>query len=488
MKRKDADRDWIYERCREVQSEPDDNLDLWAREHYKSTIITFALTIQDILKSPDVTIGIFSHTRPIAKAFLIQIKRELESNIFLQDLFPDILYRFPGKESPCWSIDSGIIVKRSSNPKECTVEAWGLVDGQPTSKHYSILVYDDVVTRESVTTPEQIAKVTEAFSLSLNLSGHNCRKRYIGTRYHANDTYRTIMERGTARSRTYPATEDGTPTGRPVLLTRERLEEKLRDMGSYVFYSQMLQNPMADKAMGFKNEWLMFYNQLRRADKWNYYIIVDPASDKKKTSDYTVMWVIGLGIDNNYYIVDGIRDRINLTERTTRLFDLVRKWQPLNVGYEKYGMMSDIEHIKYVQEQEGYRFSIVELAGSMPKPDRIRRLVPLFEQRRVYFPNRLLFISQEGKAVDLIRELLTDEYETFPVCTHDDMLDCMSRIVDEDLGVKFPKKSDVLPLGMPNKAEEIPDPFNLNKVRTVEDVRPVGNLMTFKESLLSGRN
>ena len=112
--RKDADRDWIYDRCREVEANPNGYLDLWSREHYKSSVITFALNIQEILNNPEVTIGIFSHTRPIAKAFLSQIKREFESNTFLQGLFPDILYENPYKDSPKWSLDDGIIVNTHS--------------------------------------------------------------------------------------------------------------------------------------------------------------------------------------------------------------------------------------------------------------------------------------------------------------------------------------------------------------------------------------
>src|ERR1700759_2393185 len=61
LKRRDCDNDWVFARCREVKAAPDGHLDLWAREHYKSTIITFGLSIQDVLKDPDVTIGIFSH-------------------------------------------------------------------------------------------------------------------------------------------------------------------------------------------------------------------------------------------------------------------------------------------------------------------------------------------------------------------------------------------------------------------------------------------
>lgn len=461
-KRKDINRDWLYQRVREVEANPDNHLDLWAREHYKSTIITFGLTIQEILRNPELTFGIFSHTRPIAKAFLSQIKREFETNVFLQDLFPDVLYKEPHKESPLWSLDSGITVKRKSNPKEATIEAWGLVDGQPTSKHYSRLIYDDVVTRESVTTPEMIAKVTEAFSLSLNLSGQDCKKRYIGTRYHANDTYKVIMDRGTAKPRIYPATHDGTVNGEPVLLTRENLDEKLRDMGSYVFGSQMLQNPLADNAMGFKREWLMYYNNLRNSEKWNYYVLVDPASKKKKKSDYTFMAVIGLAPDNNYYLVDGLRDKLNLTQRTEKLMGFHRKWHPIVIGYEEYGMQSDIEHIQFVQELEGYRFPIIPLGGSMDKEDRIRMLVPIFENFRFYIPYRLLFKSVEDKLVDLIHVLINDEYDCFPVCAHDDGLDCIARILQDELGACFPTISESVPVAMPLKEQEI-DPFNLNR-------------------------
>lgn len=459
-KRYDMDKDWIYDRCREVEANPDGNLDLWSREHYKSSIITFGLTIQDILKNPEETIGIFSHTRPIAKAFLGQIKREFESNDHLKKLFPDILWENPQKQAPKWSLDDGIIVKRQSNPKESTIEAWGLVDGQPTSKHYSKLVYDDVVTKESVSTPEMIQKTTDSWALSLNLSSKEGAKRYIGTRYHANDTYKAIMDREGAKPRIYPATDDGTFAGKTVLFTQDQFESKCREMGSYIASAQLLQNPLLDRAMGFNPTWRRHYDELRNHLGWNYYILVDPASKKKKSSDYTVQAVIGLAPDNNYYLVDAVRDRMNLTQRTRSLFNLVRKWKPIRIGYEEYGMGCDIEHIEYVQGQEGYRFPIVALGGQQSKPDRIRRLVPIFENGRFYMPHRLIYLTVEGKSADFIQDLIKDEYDTFPISSHDDMLDCISRIVEPELMTVFPKLVDPNVKTTPQIANSTYDPLS----------------------------
>ena len=436
--RQDVKHDWLYERCMEVQAQPDGMLDLWSREHYKSSLISYALTIQDILDNPEITVGIFSCTRPLAKRLLRQIKFEFESNALLKQLFPDILYADPRKESPKWSEDDGIIVKRKSNPAASTVESWGLVDGQPTGKHFSLMVYDDVVTRESVTSPDMIRKVTEAWELSLNLGARGGNVRYIGTRYHQNDTYKTIMEREAAKPRIYPATADGKPDGEPVFLDRETLMKKRREMGPYTFAAQMLQNPTADDAQGFDAAWLK-HVRMETTAGMNLYIVVDPASEKKKDSDYTVMMVVALGQDENYYIVDMVRDRLNLTERGKKLMSLHRQYRPKGVGYEKYGLQADVEFVKYLQGQENYRFEITELGGPMPKNDRIRRLIPLFEQGRVYLPMSLHYVDYQGRSSDLVRDFVGQEYTAFPVSHHDDMMDCLARITDPELGAVFPK-------------------------------------------------
>lgn len=437
LRRPDAANDWCYARCREVQAAPDGHLDLWARGHYKSTIITFALTIQDILRDPETTIGIFSHTRPISKAFLGQIRREFEINERLKAAFSDILYDRPAAEAPGWSLDGGIVVKRRGNPKERTVEAWGLVDGQPTSKHFRKAIYDDTVTRESVTTPEQIEKTTEAWELSLNLISSDGIKRYIGTRYHYHDTYQKMMERGIP-VRVYPATKDGTIDGEPVMMSRDKLEEKRRLMGPYTFGCQMLQDPKADSTQGFRSEWLRYYRTIERSGM-NVYMMVDAASEKKAGSDYTAMIVLGAASDQNLYVLDIVRDRLNLTERAQRVMQLHRRWRPLAVGWERYGLMADTEYLREVQERESYRFPVKELGGGQPKNDRIRRLVPWFEQGRLYLPQRLDRTNYEGVSQNLTAQFVEQEYEPFPLAQHDDLLDALSRIFDlAEGGIRFP--------------------------------------------------
>lgn len=457
LNRKDLMQDWTYDRCREVQLNPNGMLDLWAREHNKSSVITFGLTIFDLMKDPEATFGIFSFSRTIAKDFLQLIKYEFEENQLLRDCFPDVLWENPRREAPIWSINDGIVVKRKSNPRESSVEAWGLVDSQPTGKHFKYLVYDDVVTKDSVNTPEMIQKTTAAWEMSLNLGKRGGFERYIGTRYHYNDTYRTMIDRDTVNVRKYAATANGQIDGEPVLLTRENLAKKYKAMGIYTFGSQMLQDPIADKAMGFKIEWV----ESARFDRTtfnhlglNIYLLCDPASSKKKNSDFTAMAVIGLGPDKNYYLLDGVYDRLNLTERARKFIDLHRKYRPIATGYEKYGKDSDIEHIEFMQAQENYRFRITPMGGRVSKNDRILSLVPIFEHNRFWLPHEMKYVTSDSKVTELMEIFINNEYLPFPVGDHDDFFDCLARINDPDINAQFPYTYESYTEGIENAETE----------------------------------
>lgn len=237
----------------------------------------------------------------------------------------------------------------------------------------------------------------------------------------------------------------------PARLTPEVLESLRKDLGEYNYAGQILQEPVPIGGGDFRAEWIMKYNQgAIRPKEMNAVILVDPAGGdelnkkKKKLSDWTAMMVVGLSPDNNYYLLDVIRDRLNPTERIDTLFMLHRKWNALcgkspKVGYEKYGLMTDTHYIREKQAQDAYHFGLVELGGSMAKEERIRRLIPDMQNSRWYFPQSLLYIDGEGRSFDLVREILESEMPTFPRARHDDMLDALSRIYESDLNMVFPK-------------------------------------------------
>lgn len=435
-KRKDIDRDWLYERTREVEANPNGYIDLWAREHYKSTLITYGLTIQDILNDPDITVGIFSYKIGAATEFLKQIKREFEENKLLKSLFPDILYTNPQHQSPRWN-ETGLICKRKTNPKEATVEAHGVVESLPTGKHFKLCLFDDMVNEKSVGTPDQIKKTTDAWELALNLSTEGGARRYIGTFYSFADTYHTIIEREAAIPRIYPGTDNGRSDGKPVFWTQEYYDERRKHTSPYIFSCQILLNPKIDSTLGFKQEWLRFW-PARNLHKLNTYIIVDPASTKKKRSDYTAAIVVGMGEDDNFYIIDMVRDRLMLSEKARILMDLHRRYRPIHVYYESYGAMADVQHIRSEMDREQYRFNISEVGGKIGKEDRIQKLMPLFEQNRIYLPDTCIRTNYESVSQDLTQVFIQEEYKNWPFSRHDDLLDSLSRICDPNVHIRRP--------------------------------------------------
>ena len=465
--------EWIFKMCREVQQNSNRMLDVWARFHWKSNLKTFALLIQEILNNPDVTICILSYNRPSAKKFLRQIQQEFEMNAMLRKLswnpmlnaqiIPDSM-----RDLPRNSLDEGITVNRIGNPREPTLMATGLVDSLEVGPHYQILNYDDVVTKDSVTSPEMIKKTTESWELSLMLSMPGTEYRYTGTFYAYDDTYNQMVKRG-IRPRIHPCygldwenciTDPETGAfkkmawhfGEPILYEDTHLKALWKDLvgedGPKTANMQLLCDPSAGLRSGFDRDDLRFYDEDPRElrEGMNVYILVDPANDKKPDSDYTAMWVVGCGSDNNYYVLDIVRDRLNLEERTRTLFRLHRKWRPLEVRYEKYGMQADIQHMMYVQGKERYRFHIRKVPAKgqagIRKDDRIERLIPLFKEHRIWLPRSLWYKNTEEVRVDLVHAFIEQEFGTWPNASYKDMLDALSRIDEPGMPPTFPLPDD----------------------------------------------
>lgn len=234
-------------------------------------------------------------------------------------------------------------------------------------------------------------------------------------------------------------------------LDKDTLDKLRVELGQYNYVGQYLQDPVPLSGGEFNEQWIGYYqNGALSPAKMNVYILMDASGGdelkkkKKKTSDWSAYMVVGLAPDNNYYLLDVVRDRLNPTERINTLFTLHRKWnaicgKPPKVGAEQYGMMTDIHYIKEKMTTDSYHFQIVQLGGSMAKEDRIRRLIPDMQNGRWFFPHSVLYVDSEGRKFDLIQELVKAEMPTFPRARYDDMLDALSRIYDDELMKVFPK-------------------------------------------------
>ena len=437
LQRPDLERQWLFDRCREVQISPNGHLDLWAREHYKSTIITFALTIQDILASHgddplpewggrEPTFGIFSCTRPIAKTFLRQIKTEFEGNRLLKDWFPDVVWDNPQKESPKWSEDDGIVLKRRSNARESTVEAWGLVDGQPTSKHFYGLLYDDVVTHEHVTTSDMMKKTLDRWEVSLNLGVDGGFKRYCGTRYADGDTYGSMIERGVVDVRIYPATEDGTAKGIPVLVSEETLDEKRKSMSAYNFSCQMLLDPIPDDTAYFHQDWLQEFDFAKGPE---HGIILVNGEEKTVTfwgasdyavteegGDYTVHGVVAVDSDENIYVVDWWREQANSLVWVRQFIRMGMLWKVVLWGEEAGQINKGVGPflVKMMHELRAY-FTREQYVPSANKPTRAQSIRGRAAMGKLFIRRGMPWTK------DLVMECLR-----FPIGKQDDQVDVLS--------------------------------------------------------------
>ena len=442
--RSDLRHDWLFERIREVEQAPDQRVDLWARQHRKSSIITQGLTLQEIIRDPNVTIAIISYNRPLAKTFLRWLKRECEGNELLKRCWPEVFWADPARDAPLWSEDSGLVVKRTENRKESTIEAYGLVDSQPVGRHPDIVVYDDVVVRDSVSSPDMIAKTTEAWQQSLAIGGPSARRRIVGTRWHYQDTYQHILDIGTYIPRIYPARDE---TGQPTIMTEVELTKLYREMGPAVFSAQMDLDPKTESELGFAAKNIHYYDDDNNAKGMNLYMLVDPAHSRKRGSSYSAIALVGLGDDGNRYWLDGIRDRISLADRIKAIFAMHRDWQAkigakrrIIVGYECYGTQaSDIDQIEAEMEARTYRFTIVPLRGREDKNQRIQLMEPAYRDGRWWWPKSLPKTRSTGEQYELVAEFRDQEFLAWPFGRHPDMLDAMSRIEDKALGVVWPK-------------------------------------------------
>lgn len=271
----------------------------------------------------------------------------------------------------------------------------------------------------------------------------------INTRYHMDDLsgrlLRTEGDRWEQINIPMEA-EEGDLLGRkpgerlwPEWFTQSMVDDAKKDARTWTSLYQ--QRPVAIGGGELKKAWMQYYDA-HNFKGMNRIILMDPAGGRKdKKSDYTAIWVLGLGEDENVYVLDMVRDRVNMQERAEIIFRLHKKWKPHQVRVERYGLMADAENLRNEMNRRNYRFPLLEVGGTLKKEDRIRRLIPYMSAGRVWFPHELMYTDHTGMTKDLVRAFVEEELSVFPVGAFDDMLDALSRLAEPTLDLPWPMKN-----------------------------------------------
>ncbi len=172
---------------RVIEGPGDRKLLLLPRGHQKSTIFSVAWVIQQILKNPNVRIKIISATWPLAKDLLFEIKGVLQYSA-LPEIFGPFL-----KGNCRWTTDCIDVAQRTKWLKDPTISTGGIDTGK-TGGHCDILIFDDLVVKENIQTPDAVRKVIDGYQACLPLLDPGGKLLLIGTRYVQSDLYGYIIE------------------------------------------------------------------------------------------------------------------------------------------------------------------------------------------------------------------------------------------------------------------------------------------------------
>lgn len=421
-------------------------------------------------------------------AFFLGACRDLQPNVIMSGYGSSLVKGF---SSNVQTIVQGDAYRRvfpgiAIDPDKNATEEWRLKDsvssvyaqglgGSITGKGGNLIIIDDYCKNaedaESVTTRE---KTWESFRTDL-CTRTNAPAHIIivcATRWHEDDLVGRIhaeMARNPDYPRweslVYPAHKDG-PGGWETLFPEHYraswYAQQRVTLGPYRAAALLDCDPKGAGNVLFHAEWLHFRDEdlsEEEVSRLKIQVFVDGAKSKSASSDFTCAWAIGRAEDGRYLVLDCVHARLNLAEKIDAVVSLVRKWGgPRRVScvwWEQVGPMSDVEALRLAMRERMYRFTVRELHHTTNKDFRIKRLVVPFSNGDFEFPRHVHRQRQEGgfngiplavKSYDAVQEFVDDEYLRYTgvqsSIPHDDMLDCLSDVMDPEVLDAFTPPDD----------------------------------------------
>lgn len=172
-----------------LETSGQEKLIIFPRGHFKSSIITVAWTIQQLLKDPNIRILITNFKFDQARIFLNQISAYLTYNSVL----PKIFGEFKDEKKGRWAQEEITIAQKSDPSKRGPSIAIAGLETELTGSHYDLIIHDDLVGPKNIGTREQLEKTKDFYRQSRSLLDPGGRMVLIGTRWHNEDLYGMVL-------------------------------------------------------------------------------------------------------------------------------------------------------------------------------------------------------------------------------------------------------------------------------------------------------
>lgn len=155
----------------------------------------------------------------------------------------------------------------------------------------------------------------------------------------------------------------------------------------------------------------------------SFYVSVDLAISEKKTADYTVVLVVGVNENNDWFVVDGTfgRWRPNLT--IDAIMRYVRKYKPVSVLLEGVAFQQSMK--TFVQQEmikNNMFFNIEMVKRTQNKLAVIKALQPIVELGKLWLPEEKssLVMELEGEMSMITNDKI--------FAKHDDVVDALAQL------------------------------------------------------------
>lgn len=398
----------------------------------KSTILTTSYPIWAILgRQQKRFVLILCQTQSQAKQHMMNLRRELESNIILKrDLGPF------QEESDEWGASSLVFSKLDARITAASSEQ--SIRGLRHNQHRpDLIIGDDVEDLASTKTREGRNKTYQWLTGEVIPAGdRNTRLVIVGNLLHEDSLLMRIKEdvekqRIDGVFKEYPLISGGEILWPGKYPSMDYIEKEKRRAGNeFAWQREYLLHIVPDEDQAIHREWLHYYDEIPDKtieDQWGYpkythvCIGVDLAISKRDTADFTAM-VPGLLFDHGknlkIYILPGV-----VNKRMT-FPETVEMCKVLNRTYKEDGLrptfvIEDVAYQKALPQQlenEGIWDVKTTRPGNQDKRSRIVLTAHMIKTGKVLFP-------REG-CEELINQIVH-----FGVEKHDDLADAFSSLV-----------------------------------------------------------